>query len=302
MSSISSGYLESDLTTFYNEFIESNQKSTKSNLSNDFDHDLLITKNQTEITKNNQESCPHLFTNQLNSIETCTSCGLELSHDLSLNDESRWYGANDNKNRSDPSRCFFRKNDEKTIFRDLLDLNLPKSVMEEANMLFSVITQNKIQRGNTRKAIIFACVYNAYKDNPNPQTPDDLQAKFKLTKKEVSKGLNYYNLHIGKMKKPAYITAEHVIPKIVSFFSSKPEDIENVRKLYEKIKNKSDVVIRSTPKSTICGLVFYYYRINQINIPSTEFATKVGLSVVTIIRLAKAVADILGTRGQVKLA
>lgn len=292
-----------ELSNFYNEFVTSNEKSSSN------DHAFLqaaldddIADKSTAKTTVQSDECPHMFTQQVNCIETCTSCGLEINHSLSQNDEPRWFGSSDNKNRSDPSRCFFRKTDEKTIFRDLAEFELPKSILEEANLLFSVITQNKIQRGNTRKAIIFACVYNAYKNQGQPQTPDELQTKFCLSKKEVSKGLNYYNLHIGKLKKPSYISAEHVIPKIVNLFCSSSTDVDEVQKLYTQIRNKSEVVAKSTPKSTICGLVFYYCRMQKVEITSSAFANKVGLSVVTICRLGKACADILGTRGQVKLA
>lgn len=250
---------------------------------------------------NTDDICAHMTTNTCKGIETCSLCGIELYQELALDPEWRFYGSTDSRNKADPSRCFLRKIEEKTIFKDLHNLNLPRSIIEEANRLYSVVTTGKIQRGNTRKAIIFACIFNAYKYQGNPQCPEELQIKFVLSKKEISKGLNFFNLNIGKFKKPVYISAEHIIPKVMRLFSAKQYHIDQVQTLYMKIKDKSILLNRSNPRSTVSGLVYYYCRLIDKEVTSVRFSEIVGLSPITICRIAKIVSAMLQTQDVVKL-
>jgi len=255
--------------------------------------------NEKDIT----EICLHKNVINDNGLESCADCGIEIYKELSLEPEWRFYGDSDSKHSSDPSRCHIRKVDEKNIFKDIEKYNFPFAIREGANIAYIEVTNGKIRRGNYRRAIIFACIFNAYKDQGCPQNPEVLREKFELTKKEVSKGLTYYNLNKkDKKKKPIYISPVSFIPPVMAKFNANDIHIEKVNDLYNKIHNRSKLLNRSNPQSVISGLVYYYFKLIGGNITSLNFSKMVKLSDITISRISKDISRILGTVDKVKLS
>jgi transcription initiation factor TFIIIB Brf1 subunit/transcription initiation factor TFIIB len=248
------------------------------------------------------EICLHVSVVNDNGVETCSDCGIEIYKELSLEPEWRFYGDNDSKHSSDPSRCHIRKMDEKNIYKDIEKYEFPFVIRETANSSYSEVTDGKIRRGNYRKAIIFACIFNAYKDSGCPQNPEVLREKFDLTKKEVSKGLTYYNLNKkDKHKRPTYISPVSFISPVMGKFNANQFHIEKVSELYHRIHNRSKLLNRSNPQSVVSGLVYYYFRLVGGNISSLNFSRMVKLSDITITRISKNISEILKTTDKVKL-
>ena len=75
-----------------------------------------------------------------------------------------------NRNKLDPNRCQIRKPNEKTIYKDVEKMNFSEAIITEANKIFLQVTKGAIYRGNSRRAIIFACVFHAYKISGAPQS------------------------------------------------------------------------------------------------------------------------------------
>ncbi len=195
------------------ELVEANYEEEDTKVSSD-----ESTINPVEFAAESEDICTHPNTFSVNGVEKCPSCGVEVYQELDLQPEWRYYGDTDSKHSSDPSRCHARKNDEKSIYKDIEKYDLPANIKEQSNELYFTITQGQIRRANFRKALIYACVYNSYKYQNIPQLPEDLRIKFELTKKEISKGLNYFNLNMKKSIKPVYIQPsvfiEHIMKKI----------------------------------------------------------------------------------------
>lgn len=254
--------------------------------------------NEKDIT----EICLHKNIVNENGVESCSDCGIEIYKELSLEPEWRFYGDNDSKHSSDPSRCHIRKIEEKNIYKDIEKYDFPFSIREYANMAYMEVTDGKIRRGNYRRAIIFACIFNAYKDQGCPKNPEVLREKFELSKKEVSKGLTYYNLNKkNKNKKPIYISPVSFIPPVMAKFNANEFHIEKVNTLYTRIHNRSKLLNRSNPQSVISGLVYYYFRLIGGNITSLNFSKMVKLSDITISRISKNISEILKTTEKIKL-
>ena len=251
---------------------------------------------------NISEICLHKNISNDNGVEICTDCGIEIYKELSFDPEWRFYGDNDTKHSSDPSRCHIRKSDDRNIYKDIEKYDLPFPIRESANSSYLEVTNGKIRRGNYRRAIIFACIFNAYKNTGDPKNPDTLREQFGLTKKDVSKGLTYYNLNKkDKAKTPIYISPKSFIPVIMAKFNANEFHIEKVSSLYEKINNRSSLLNRSNPQSVISGLIFYYFRLIGGNISSLNFSKMVKLSEITVIRLAKNISELLHTSGKIYL-
>lgn len=248
------------------------------------------------------EICLHHNTTINNEMEICSDCGIEIYKELSLEPEWRFYGDNDSKHSSDPSRCHIRKIDEKNIFKDIEQYDFSIDIARETNSTYIEVTKGQIRRGNFRKSIIFACAFNAYKNQGNPQNPEELREKFKLTKKEASRGLTFYNLNkTDKKKKPIYISPISFIPRIMNKFNANEYHVQKVTDLYNKIQNRSKLLNRSNPQSVISGLIYYYFRMVGGNITCPKFSKIVKLSDITISRISKNISDILKTTDKVKL-
>lgn len=236
-----------------------------------------------------------------NGVEICSDCGIEIYKELSLEPEWRFYGDNDSKHSSDPSRCHVRKVDDKNIFKDLEKYTFPIEICKETNDSYLEVTNGQIRRGNFRKSIIYACVFNAYKNQGDPQNPEELREKIGLTKKEASKGLTFYNLNKKGKRKPVHISPVIFIPKVMKKFNANDNHIKKVTELFNMINNKSKLLNRSNPQSVISGLVYYYFRLIGGNINGSKFSKIVKLSDITITRISKNISEILKTTEKVKL-
>jgi transcription initiation factor TFIIIB Brf1 subunit/transcription initiation factor TFIIB len=212
--------------------------------------------------------------------------------------EEKWklYNDVDSKNVHDHQRCQYRKNSDKGIDKDLRKLNLPNDVIAIADQYYYEVTKGDIKRSNLRKGIMFACVFQSYKDLGKPQTPDDLQKLFKITRKNSSKGITYFHLRSEKKSgENGYITAEHFIPKIMESFSVKQEHIQAALDLYHKLKDKDPLFNSSNPQSVGSGLVYYYFKKINVDISGAMFGKAVGLSEITIIKISNKIDEILST-------
>ena len=142
--------------------------------------------------------CSHPKILMENSHKICENCGMLMNKDLSFEKEWRFYGMNDTKHHNDPNRCHYRKVDEVSIFKDVDKLGFSEKIILYANQLYEEVTQKRIYRGNSRRGIIFACIFHAYKMNDLPQSCESLIQVFGIERKIALKGLKYVNLNASK--------------------------------------------------------------------------------------------------------
>jgi transcription initiation factor TFIIIB Brf1 subunit/transcription initiation factor TFIIB len=304
--------MESNIIEEYNDFENYDEY--------DYENDEISDKISLDINNytycDNSEFCDHQNILKQNDKEICSDCGIEISQQLSLEPEWRYYGENDSRHFTDPNRCQIRKIEDTGIHKDIENMNIKPDIIEEANKLYNMITSGTIRRGNFRKSVIFACIFNACKYKCEPISSDELQEKFnsikkdstkkELTKKDISTGLKFYNLkgreiNEIKDKKTTHISPIIFIPKIMKKFNSNQYHIDKVTELYNMIQNKSSLINRSNPQSVISGLVFYYCRLIGKNITCSKFSKIVNLSDITVSRISKNISDILGTRDKISL-
>ena len=223
----------------------------------------------------------------------CVDCGVVIENSIEFNKE--WKNSQ-NRNSSDPSRCLMRKNNEKSIDKDVENLCIPQNIIQEANKIYQHVVKNNIYRGNTRKSIIFACVFYAYKQFKQPQSCDQLIKLFNLQKRNGLRGLKIVSLNSTNnfINKSSYITPEDIIKEIMNEFEASNQDTLNVINLYNIIKNKKSMVLsRSRPQSIASGVIRYYITKNKKEISMDTFKEKVGLSELTINKIVKEITRIL---------
>lgn len=254
----------------------------------------LINNNSKDIPKDS--SCEHLNSVVEKGITLCIDCGEEMLKSLSHEKEWRYYGNNDTKNMSDPNRVQMRKNDERSIYKDVENMGFSDKIISIANDIYTQVTKGNIKRGNSRKAIVFACIFQAYKLSGTPQTHDKLIQIFELTRKTGLQGLKHVSLNAPKDSSihTTHITPEHLVKDIMDKFDASPSQINEVIELYYKIKNKDTKLNRARPQSVSAGLIYYWILINDKNISLKNFTKKASLSELTIGKMTKIIAEILG--------
>jgi len=248
-----------------------------------------------------EEICTHPNRIIEAGIELCTDCGEEIDGTLFFDKEWRYYGAADSRHTSDPNRCQARKIEEKTIHKDVEGMGFGDSIISAANKIYVDVTDladedsQRIFRGNSRRSIVFACIFNAYKLNATPQSVESLIPIFNISKKTALKGLKFVSRNAPKQSplRTTYITPVNLVEEIMDKFSASKEQKNEVIELYKKINNKSSRLNRSRPQSVASGLTYYWICKKNKNISIKEFAKKVGLSELTINKISKEISEIL---------
>ena len=243
------------------------------------------------------EICKHLNNTHEKGVYICMDCGQEIVHTLQNSKEWRYYGQTDNKHSMDPNRVQIRKMEERNIFRDVENLGFSEKIINEANKIYFQVTQGQIFRGNSRKAIVFACIFHAYKLSGKPQTHEKLINVFNLNRKIGLKGLKHVNLHAPKTStiRTTYITPINLVDEIMDKFSATNEQKIEVSKLYSQIKNKSSKLNRSRPQSVASGLVYFWICNTKQNISIKQFSKKVNLSELTVNKISQEISDVINS-------
>lgn len=243
------------------------------------------------------DKCTHAEISNDNGLITCVYCGEEIKKFISHSKDWRYYGSSDTKRHNNPTRVQIRRTEDRNIFKDVERMGFSDKIISIANQIYSEVTNGQIFRGNSRKAIIFACIFHAYKLDGRPQSHEKLITIFSLTRKNGLKGLKHVNLHSSRTSEihTTYITAENLVNDIMDKFSANNKQKQEVVDLYKQIKNKSSILNRSRPQSVSAGLTYYWICKNNVNITIKEFAGKSELSEITINKIAKEISKILKT-------
>ena len=240
-------------------------------------------------------SCLHVNINSEKGVNVCIDCGEEITKQMNNTKEWRYYGQSDTRHSSDPNRVQIRKSEERNIYKDVENMGFSDKIISEANKIYFQVTQGQIFRGNSRKSIVFACIFHAYKLSGKPQSHEKLIHVFNLNRKTGLKGLKHVNLYAPKCStiRTTYITPINLVEEIMEKFSATQEQKIEVVNLYNQIKNKSSRLNRSRPQSVGAGLVYYWICSKKIAITLKQFTKKVALSELTINKIAKEIADVI---------
>lgn len=262
------------------------------------------TTRKTEILseEDNDSSCEHDDIVEENGIVSCIECGEQIQRTIMHEKEWRFYGHSDGKRSADPNRVQMRKSDDRSINKDVENMGFSETIVSKANEIYYQVTKGQIFRGDSRKAVVFACIYHAYKMAGKCQTPKNLMETFGLNKKNSLKGLKIVNVNSPKDSAihTTSLTAVHHIYDIMDKFTATPAQKEEVVELYKRTKNRSSKLNRSRPQSFSASLTYYWICKKKMGISLKKFAQKADLSELTISKNAKEIAIVLGTPGIIK--
>jgi transcription initiation factor TFIIIB Brf1 subunit/transcription initiation factor TFIIB len=248
-------------------------------------------KSEGEKVKETNQKCQHTNWSIESANKVCEDCGMVIVKE----DDVDGLDLHVAKYNTDPKRCHARKNEEKGIFKDVEKLGFSDKIVSLANVLYEQVTSGKIYRGNSRKGIVFACIFHAYKINNNPQSCEQLIEIFGIERKIGLKGLKFVNLNSPKDSKfrEFQINTENIICEIMDKFNANETQKQEAIEIYQKIKNKSSLLNRSRPQSVASGVVRYYIVQKNKDISMDFFKSRVHLSELTITRVVNEIENLL---------
>ena len=252
--------------------------------------ELLNNKKVKKVNKENK-LCNHLNTVKEGYIILCSNCGEELEKNNFRNKEWKNYEAGHNV---DPYRCHLRKNIERSIHGDVVNMGFNDKIIYMANQLYMNVTQGKIKRGISRKSIVFACMFQAHSISDIKPDFENFIKRFNLKRNSALKGVKYVNIKIPKdfYETYTYTTPLYYIKEIMDVFNAQDYQIQESYDIYNKIKNKSLMLNGSKARSIASGIVYYWLCKNNKDISIKEFIKRVDLSELTIKKMAKEIERI----------
>ncbi|XP_048585313.1 transcription initiation factor IIB-like [Nematostella vectensis] len=232
-----------------------------------------------------------------NGVTSCLECGEQMQRVIAHEREWRFYGHSDGKRSSNPSRVQVRRSEDRNIDKDVENMGFSGVIVAKANEIYTQVTKGQIFRGGPRKAIVFACIYYAYKMSGKCQTPKTLMETFGLSKKSCLKGLKIFSVNVPKdylLHGTSPTVVDH-IRDVMDKFSASPAQKGEVVQLYYRSKNRSSKLNRARPQSFAAALTYYWVRLKGVDVTLKNFSGRAGLSELTVGRGAREVATVLGT-------
>jgi len=206
------------------------------------------------------------------------------------------------------SRCSMRRQDssKRTVMSAYSHIVRDPNILGRANQLYHQVTHTDILRKSSRRGVIFACIFYAYRMNDQLRTPDELAQQLSVSKRVISKGLKYVTLRMqrfnptgpkGVMSMGQHVTPFHYFPMLwrkigLAFDAPIAHDLVH---LFSRLHMQHPLLNRSNPQSVACAMVYYYLCQKRTGIPCSRVSDAVGLSIVTISRLATEISKFLET-------
>jgi len=166
--------------------------------------------------------------------------------------------------------------------------DLPSIISNTANSLYSIISETKISRGNNRKGIIAACIFNACKECNVPRSIKELAEICNITPKILTKGCKNYTeiirlnkINIDRNQNIKSTTLTDFIERFCYNLNFKEEDIKKVL-FISKLCNEYNLIYDNTPPAMATGCIYLYIKFNNLKIIKKDISDKCKISEVTI--------------------
>tara|TARA_Y100000817_G_C16856580_1_gene544271 strand:- start:1437 stop:2396 length:960 start_codon:yes stop_codon:yes gene_type:complete len=293
----------------------------------DFD-DLYKNLDSLQEKKEKKVKCCDNNSNHIynDGIVTCKICNIALDNIIDC-PEWRYYGSEDSKN-SNPTRCGmpvnlllpksslgtsinsngnnynktvlyqqwnsmpYKERSKYKVFNDISEKciknNLPQIIIQTAQSLYSIISVTKISRGNNRKGIIAACVFNACKECGVPRSVKELAEIFNIPPKVLTKGCKNYieimrlnKTNIDRSHNTKSTSLTDFIERFCHNLGFNLDDIQNVKEI-SNLCDKYNLIYDNTPPAMSTGCIYLYSKLRNINISKKDVSLVCKISEVTI--------------------
>lgn len=194
-------------------------------------------------------------------------------------------------------RCgYVISSDPKGITKEIEHLGLAPAVAARANQIFLEVTRETTVKKNSRKSLIFACIFRAYKEQNMVMDVQKLQQSFGIRQKKISEALRIVQSKITAQIPPT-MPIDLVMPILRNFFAAEPPNFDpgftakeaysDIEKIYNNVYSKSSILRRAKPQSVAYGLIYFYLKQQGWKESRAEFTRrfKSNITDVTILRM-----------------
>lgn len=175
--------------------------------------------------------------------------------------------------------------------------DLPAIISRTAKSLYSLIAETKISRGNNRKGIIAACVFNACKECNVPRSSSEIAKIFDIDNKIITKGLKKYTeiMRLNKKNHERITSIKSInIDDFIERFSHKlhlsENDIQGINNIVEQCKLFM-IDKDNTPPAMAAGCIYLYIKNNNYDISKKDISNISQISEVTINKCYKKIVN-----------
>lgn len=182
----------------------------------------------------------------------------------------------------------------KSIRPDLDKYSLPDDIKNEANNIYLNLNINT-KRGNQRKLLIFFCVFMAYKKLKEPKIPKLVAEIIGISPDDITKAFSMCSFRLQDSRINEPIDPLQFIKGYLSLINIDESCLDNIINFGKEIIDKSKDLLQEHPHVIAAGILFYYLRINGVQIHHNDFAKAVRLSDMTISKLYKRIGNIHNT-------
>ena len=233
-----------------------------------------------EDSKNNDPTRCGLPTNDLlpdSSLGSMIGFGFNESHDIRIMRKYHMWNCMTYKERS-----LYNIFDTLTV--NAVNNGIPKSIIEEAKMLYKKISEMKISRGENRNGLIASSIYMSCKNNKVPRSTKEIAKIFNLKVTTMTKGCKKFQ-EIMKINM-ASTNAEDFICR----FCSKLNMDKMMRDICKMVVQKADelaIVSENTPPSIAAGSIYLCNMLCNWQLSKKELSDACEISQVTISKCYK---------------
>ena len=174
---------------------------------------------------------------------------------------------------------------------------LPNIICNTANSLYSVISDTKISRGNNRKGIIAACVFNACKECGVPRSIKEISEIFDLDPKILTKGCKNYTeilrinkINISRVQDTRSIDLNDFIERFCNNINHRELDIDKIIKI-SNLCIKHKLIYDNTPPAMAAGCIYLYSKLKNLMINKKDLSIHCKISEVTINKCYKKIEN-----------
>jgi transcription initiation factor TFIIIB Brf1 subunit/transcription initiation factor TFIIB len=169
--------------------------------------------------------------------------------------------------------------------KEIQRLNLPPEIKFRSEEIYKQYFNKKVHRKSCRTAILFACLYQSYKEMKEVKEPQYIGEIIGANQKEMRKGMKFY--YMNRPELDYVINAIDLIPHVLEKSKTFISDTSEIENLFHYIKERSEMISRSNPYSVACSLVYYVLVKNNKITNKESFCEQVGRCPMTIMKIFK---------------
>lgn len=232
---------------------------------------LMLQINNGIEEESDNEDCAHEDTVVDSCRVICADCGVMLSEKY-LIDQGGGVGMKRRKRLECP------------IYNEI-PAYVPQHIKDLTIEIYKAVTGKEIFRNTFRKSIILACLHRAAIIKESPICFDEMLEMFSLKTHEANKGVGYVANNIPKDSPYTipFLNDEISIGSNLTIIGLS-HALQPVTNLFQFVKAECDILNNSHCKSVVCGCIFFWIKLNNVNISLKQFALKVCMSEMTIVK------------------